>query len=368
MKNALSATKLVEKSNQEEGLIQSLIPDWVIRLGGASLVVGGLGYLWYRNSGLRQYNEMTLEDFHRFLFKIEMKIFVLRYTEARKTFNQLVGEAKLRDARGVLNLEDPQTQKKFYEATKDTFIKNIFPVMLSEIKNSKYSKILGVFFEWKTKAVQEEISRKMNQRIELTHTENQFKNMNLIAALLAHGNLFKPFQMQKIVGQGDCLDHQECLQLLVDYESQTIRELVDLYKRIATEGRSRDLKQRADAFNNLFEERLRMESLEAYTVEKLGAAYTELPEEEKYHPLILFLNKAFTLPPNLGYNSRDVCNLFRFYFYEFSTLIQVFLSRVPSLPPIKSLTEDFRNQIRGPQFQGFLKESGLTFDLYEEFA
>ena len=97
--------------------------------------------------------------------------------------------------------------------------------------------------------------------------------------------------------QAGCLDHQECLQLLIHYEMQTIGKLVDLYKRVVTEGQKKDLKERAEAFNNLFEERLRMESLEAYTVQKLGAEYTELPEEEKYHPMILFLNKVFYVPP-----------------------------------------------------------------------
>ena len=56
MRKAISATKLVEGSNQEEGFIKSLIPSWMLKLGGATLLLGGLGLLWYRNSALRQYH------------------------------------------------------------------------------------------------------------------------------------------------------------------------------------------------------------------------------------------------------------------------------------------------------------------------
>ena len=368
MKNALSATKLLERSKQEEGLTNSLIPDWLLRLGGAILLVGGLGYLWYRNSALRQCHQFTEEDFHLLNFRIENKGFVTRYIIARKVFNQITIEEKEKEPRSVLNLDDPQIQQRFITTSKVPFIKILYPKTLQEIKNSKYPKLTEPAFVKKMMNIHAKILKKLDQRIELTPKETQFHNLRQLSSLLPRGLLIEPFMRQKLGTQADGLDHKECLQLLVEYESQTIRNLLDLYKRMVIEGKNQDLQQRIEAYDQLFEGRLRMEELVAYTVEKLGAGYAELPEEEKYHPLILFLSKALTVPPGQEYSPSDMFNFFRFFFYDINALIQAFMKNVSTTYTIEGLTTGPRELRKSVVAETFLKRTGLKLDIYGEAA
>ena len=368
MKNTFSATKLVEKSNQEERLDESLIPGWLLRLGGATLLVGGLGYLWYRNSELGQFRRFTDEDFYQLNFRIENRVFLEKYLIARKTFNQLTIEEKLRDPRIVIDFSDPQTQENFVQISKKPLLEDVLPLIRAEIKNSKHPNLKLTVFQRKLAAINLGIDKKFYQGIEPTHTENKFMNVHYISFFLGLGLLGKAFTRDKIGGQADGLDHKECLQLLVDYESQTIRELLDLYKRMVLQGQSRDFQQRIEAYDQLFDRRLRMEELVAYTVEKLGAAYADLPEEEKYHPLILFLSKAHTVPPNLGYSFGDVTQFLRFCFYDINSMIRACLKKMSSPISIEVISASPIDLLKAPVAERFLKNSGLKFDLYEKLA
>ena len=156
---------------------------------------------------------------------------------------------------------------------------------------------------------------------------------------------------------------------MFDYEAQTFRELYALFEKMVIQEGCKDVKKREEEYNRLYKQRLRMESLEAYAAEKLGAAYNELPEDEKYHPLMLFLSKVWEPTPNDEYSLDEMLSTFNFVLHPIHKgLRQIMLMPdfSPSPAKMKRIKAVLIKQAGIPQFKKFLEKSGLKFELFED--
>ena len=291
MKSGFSATKLVGGSNQEEGGLTSVVPSWLIKYGGAALAVGGLGYLWYRNSSLRAYNQIKDEELFRLNFRLFNNLFLDFYAMGRTLYNQLQLKA-MKENIG----DDLRVQHWFNQAEQKYYQSKIVPLVEDELRKSEHPKLSEFFYRRKSHSLQDRIGEKQQRGIALTDLERWYLDSVMVYLFVNSGRAIQGLQRLNPGSQGDCFDEKTCLQLLVSYEGQTVRKLFDLFQKMVVQEGCQDLKKRKEAFDSLLEKRLRMESLEAYAVQKLGPRHTELPADEKYHPMILLLNKAF-IPP-----------------------------------------------------------------------
>ena len=367
MQTALSATKLVEKANEEE-TNNSIIPDWVVRVGGAALVLGGLGYLWYRNSSLRAYHQLKREDFFRLQFKMENKVFIKSYIISRIVYNQSLMDFKLRNPTLVFDLRHPDLGKKFVSEVNKPLEQQVTPIILEELKKSDYPKISFKLFMKKNNTIMKEISLKRRQGGALTELEKKSFNIFCVSTLLNMGLVVEAFMGLDLGEVAERLDHKECLQRLLDYEAETIQACIELYKKIVIVGGMSDLQKRGEELKKLLEMRFRMDSLERYTLEKLGPAYAEIQEEQRYHPLVLFLSKALTPPQVVGYRADDVDRFFNHVVFLKQGYLSIVMSRNPGSRPLEQILPALKDLMSVPNCQTFLESSGLKFDPYKNLV
>ena len=365
MDSGISATRLLEGSKNEEGPLKSLVPGWLIKLGGTALVVGGLGYLWYRNSSLRVYHRIKVEEMCRYQFKLLNKLFYEHYLLGRTIFNSVVLELKIQNPTARLDLNDPNIQKKF-EALEDThFEESIVPAAKNELKRSEYHKLSFFLYKAKLQVLMETMTKKNQQGVALTEEETRLTNLMMIYRWTNSGYLVKAFQVVNLGPLAECFDHKECFQLLVKYEEDSIRAYYKLHQELILEGEpNRDPKKVPKAFRRLFEERVKMESLEAYAIEKLGAAYAEVPEDEKYHPLILFLSKALTPPRGAGYSRDDISLFFERYVFDPHSLLQYYIMKNIRGDPFEFAKDQVIEELSSPLFKEFFKITGIKYDFF----
>ena len=362
MFNTISATKLLEKSAREREGNKSAIPDWLARIGGATLVLGGIGLLWYRNTSLCALRNLKLEQCSQLYLKMEKKAFLETYLETRTVYHQILTEFKLQNPAIAFNITEETHMERFVDALVSPYKENVIPILISAIRNSKHSKLSLSHFYKKKEMVKDQIRLKNRDGVELTQLEKKFLNVYNAKRFLSLGCLVKAFQGFQGGDQGDGLDHKECLQLLIDYEADIIRDYFQLYRRILIDNGIGDLERRKKEVKRIFRERLRMESLEAYTVEKHGARYAELPEEEKYHPLLIFLSKALTPPQGASYNGVDVSIFFLNTLFESQALVQFFLTNARTPMPTQNLVNLVVNILKDPANLRFVEEAEIKFD------
>ena len=363
MDSGLSATRLFEESNKEEGFLKSVVPDWVIKYGGAALICGGLGYLWYRNSSFRVYREIKLEEICRLQIKFINKLFLEYYLMGRT----ISGELFLKILKGEFDEGDPRIKDFVLQAQGKCYEQHIFLLIKSELKNSEKTKLSLFHYNLKLIELFNKINQKEREGIGLTQRETTMNALNSMIYFMCSGNFAQAFSYPDIGNQTDCLDHKECLQIFCDYETQTIRAFIDLFQKMVIDEGCLDLKKREEAFNKLFEERVRDETLLAYTVEKLGAAYAELPEEEKYHPLILFLKTALISPPNAGYTTNELSFFIGGFIFGLETGLEKLMNSSQSFGPyaMKIFKERTMTMLNSPVYQDLLEKAGIKFDPFE---
>ena len=269
MKKALSATKLVEKAEQQEELANSIIPSWMVRLGGVTLMLGGLGYLWYRNSSLRDYLRIQDEEFFRLYLKLHNKAFVPRLMVSRIIYTRMFSEFKIEHPNLVFEI----THRSLFTKFKKRYLKCIDlsedPIFQEVLKNSEYSKLSSNHFKIRREYFFGRYEDKQRQGLPIPEIENTWSIAYLLDSRLEIGFIIEGLQRFVPTGEIEPLNHKECLQRLLDYEAETIQASLELYKRVVIVGGSTDLKARREEFDRLYEERFIMEPLEAYAIEKL---------------------------------------------------------------------------------------------------
>ena len=109
------------------------------------------------------------------------------------------------------------------------------------------------------------------------------------------------------------LSHKECLQILFNYEIETIQIKLDSYTKLVMNQKCVDMKKRKEEFDKIFQERVKMEPLLAYEKEKLEVEGQQPPE---YHPLFLSFHKALTPPADDGYTCAEIELLFTYLVYD----------------------------------------------------
>ena len=190
MKRGLSGTMIVKQSKEEDGILKGLIPNWLIKCGGAALVLGGIGYLWYLNSSLRAYHQLNDEDARQFHFKLVNKLFPDYYLMGRTILNQIITK----------KIENPEMSQgpKFKDWLSQTQLnyadQNVVPLIERELKNSEFSKLREIHYRLKLDLVLGEVLEKLQDGRTLTEAEGRFKNLTDTNYLLSLGR----FALEKL--------------------------------------------------------------------------------------------------------------------------------------------------------------------------
>ena len=232
-----------------------------------------------------------------------------------------------------------------------------------ELKRTKHKNLGILNYRLKKRDIWDRLYKKEQDNTPLTEVEGKLKSLFIANYFLTSGRIPEAVELYDVGNLSENLDHKECLQLLFDYEKESILAFFELYEKMIIQEGNQDFEARRIEFEKLVEERSRMESLEAYTVEKLGAAYNELPEEEKYHPLILFLNKALTQE-----NEKSRPLLYSFYrniYFDFPCYLLYFVDKEAPPDALENLKKDLRKEIGRPVYQDLFK-SGIKFDVFED--
>ena len=367
MKRGISVAKLFEKSKQEEKLNNTLIPDWLIKYGGAVIAVGGLGYLWYLNSSLRAYHQIKDEEVcrlhHNLLNKLFIEYYLMDKTLTKQIFIMRAQQEEIENR--AFDFGDPRTQNLMDQNAQQFQKEHITPVIENELKNSKHKKLSVKHYTKKVDSVRDSFEKKVRNGVEVTDREirlNDFINLTLDLSI---SHSLKAFQFFNAGSQADGLDHKECFQLLLDYQAETIHVFATLFQRMVIEDGFDNFEKRDKAFSRLFEQRHRMEPLHSYAVEKLGAHHTELPEDEKYDPLILFLAKAINPPPDAKYTSNEICKFFELLIFACQYYMVMYVVKLPQ-DPMKIVKKKFKMNLDHSDFKKFLEDTGIHFDPFKD--
>ena len=364
MQGVISVRKLVEEKSSQEG--EGFIQKSLWRLGAGALIAGGIAYLWYRNSSLRAYHHLGDDQFLDLDFKIQNKIFLDTYSLARKNFSKIVIQIRKDNPAATLDFNDPATRARFNDGSEPIARKFLFPRISEELKRSDHPKLSIKHYHLKAFSIQTAVQKKVAEQLALTQKEQDFMNMRFGCSGVWCGMIVQAFQMFSIGSQADALDHKECLQLLVDYEIESLEAYADLFHRFVFLEGNRDLNARTEEFNKIFEERLKMQRLIDYSVEKLGERYSELPESERYHPLFLFLNKALIPPQNAGYTKMDIILVISMILMDNQVLMQAFMTKTQNPVPVVTLKERIRTQLARPYCKRALEVIGVKFELFKD--
>ena len=371
MQKGLSATKLVEKASQEEAN-NSVIPDWVFQLGGATLVLGGLGYLWYRRRIIRAYNQLTDEKFSKLYLQMENRGLQFRIWIFRTVLSKIMADFRLSNLGRKFNIREEKTKDLFGQVITKQNEKNVQPVIDIVLRFSEHSQLTLNLFNKKKEVIENQIKEKAEQGIALSSAEKMVKNLSSMVSDLNQGFFVQAFQELDLGDQTEGLNHKECLQCLLDYEADTIISYLNLYQTMVSRDRNPDLDRRIEAFVSIMEPRMRMEALKSFATQKLrtGGRYFELPEEERYDPLILFLSVALDPPQKDIYDvyaRGKIIDFFHNMIFERQAFIQLFITRVAEPSPLKNLLPFLRGHLKHPSVVELLEENGLTFDPYKDF-
>ena len=140
----MRATTVYQKSNSSDSTLSTRL----LRYGGVALAVGGLGFLWYRNSSLKVSNEMKDEDFFKLYFKIQNKLFPelhsisrVNYPKAWATFSQKFPDRPI-------DFTDPAFLEEISKTVKSVVSQKIPPLVKEELKNSEFPKLCFMIGRW----------------------------------------------------------------------------------------------------------------------------------------------------------------------------------------------------------------------------
>ena len=370
MQKGLSTTKLVEKASQEEAN-NSVIPDWVFQLGGATLVLGGLGYLWYRRRTLKVYNQLTDEEFFKLHFKIENSVFADRILLTRSLWTKILVNFRVKHLNKKVNFNSEKTIKEAQQEIQRKAKEAMTPLLKNRLKLSEHSNLTFNLFNRRKEVIRKKLKEKNQNGIGLTQSEKNYQNFSWVVSFLSQGLFVMAFQgLDLDLGeQSQGLDHKECLQCLLDYEADTIISYLNLYQTMVIRDRNRDLNRRIEAFVSIMEPRIRMVPLKSFAIQKLraGGRYFELPEEERLDPRILFLRKALEPPQEAKYSRKDISDFFQILIFDKLAYIQIFMALVADPCPIKKLLPYLRGDLDKPQVLALFEESGLNFDPFKDF-
>ena len=299
----MNQANLIEKAIETQETEKISLPTRLLQIGGAALLLGGAGYLWYRNSSLKVYLELKNEDFYKLSIRVMNKLFFEYHVASKACFNKTLDEMLIRNPNHRLDFMNPLVLKEFNDAWHFEGAKGCEILLKEELKNSEHPKLGLYFYKQKLSSVFSELKKKASRGVLMSDLENLFSAC--ICALSSHitGQFPRGFQNFIVLGQAERLDHKECLKLLFDYEMETLRIYEEFVGKLAAKGKLKEKEKNIKDFLKNFEERNRMEPLEVYARFHLGEDYGG---ELKFHPLLLFLHKALTPDLAAGYNRFDI--------------------------------------------------------------
>ena len=359
----MRAATIYQKSNNSDSSLSARI----LRYGGAALVVGGLGFLWYRNSSLKVYNEMGDEEFCKLHFKIENNLFPEIYSISRVHYAKTLASLRNQNPNRIINFMDPMAQGEISKAIKSVTPIKLPPLTGQELKHSKFPKLSLRHYYQKEQAYDREMFNKLdNQRVvPLTDLDRYYSNTSILFETMQVGFFVQAFQNVQIDNTTSRLDHRDCLKRLVEYELETIKRYNTLYKKLIVKEGCLDLKKREQELEKIIAERAKMEPLEVYARERLGGeAGGDQGEVDqlRYHPLILFLLKAFIPDPEVQYSRQDIIVLIQLYLMEFEVMVYysfTYLGGKGSIDGLKNIFDIFRNK---PAMKQVIEKIGLEVE------
>ena len=358
----MKSIEIAEKLDQTKIMEKSELSRKLFKIGGAALLFGGIGYLWYRNSSLRAYLEVSPEKIYKTDFKIRNKLFVESFLAARSSFNKaLIEHAEI----------FPNSPIKFMSPA----FNEICRVSLELQRGLRYDRLrkeeilksdcseLGVnlFLKKANALLNNNILARLKKREAINELEDMFRTPQSLMFSTSVGVPARGFQMMKSYGQDDKLDHKECLNLLLEYELDSLKRYIEFFSSLLHNGGFKDKQKIIQDFQKLFDERTRMEPLEAYARSHLGDEYGG---ELKYHPLILFLRTAVTPSPEAGYNKYEIDVLYLHVIIVPQAKIERLLNEGNEGPKdIVRFTKEYNNLIESRQIKAILRRVGIDFKI-----
>ena len=231
----------------------------------------------------------------------------------------------------------------------------------SVLKNFGYEKLGVLLYNLKQHKTIQSIFKKVQSGIALTQNESKLDKITMVEYICSSGSLVKGLQgLKDVEEQADQLDHKECLEILYNYEVETIRKILSAYTELVINKRCMDMKKRRMEFEKIFEERLNLVPLLAYAKEKLKVEGQHPPE---YHPLLLFFHKALTPPTDAGYRPMDIEFIFHFLLYEGQIFLQTLFTKKRDPEPLLNVTNSLFKYLGQPDIKNAMQKAGLKFNL-----
>ena len=359
MEKTISAENLVKQvSEREQGHSTSILPNWLVGVGGGVLLIGGLGYLWHRRSTGRGASiKLTDEQFYNLHFKIENRLFLQKYVLRRRSYSKVLLQIKQENQGAAFDLMDENNKHRFLHEEEENRVM-INAMIANELKLSEYPQLTFEKFEEKRQEVMAKFLKKMSSPNQMTPLERKFLNTTLLNSGLLTGLIPQAFQRLDVGDQAVYLEHRECLEMLVNYELKSSQAYLELLERLDAEGVTGHA--RTQAFFDLVQKRLKMEILSTYSALKLGDDYAGLSDDDKYHPLLLFLHKALSPPPSAQYDGNKISSFYRVIALDFPALVQDYFTKPPSQGSSQRLKGILKDIINEEVYRSFLQKSGLN--------
>ena len=126
----MRATKQYQKSIQGRYDSEPSLSSRLMQFGGAAALIGGLGFLWYRNSSLKVYREIKDEEFYKLHFKIDNKLFPEIYSISRAEYARSMAYMRKSNPNANVTYFDPagSSSPKLEEHQSNHLQKNPIPL------------------------------------------------------------------------------------------------------------------------------------------------------------------------------------------------------------------------------------------------
>ena len=289
----MRGARLLQTASIAKDPSESSLSTRLLQLGGTALVVGGLGYLWYRNSSFKVYREMSDEDACELCFKVKNALFPEFYRTVRNSYtNTVIQLQRENQNHQFFNILDPLYKERFLNASLEALSQTINLKLHRTLKDFEYERLGVYFYCLKDTQQATRVQKKLASGIPLAENEQRYKNLRVVWDFCAGGLIILGFQaLENVQDLTRSLDHKECLKLLFDYEMESIQKMFDVYTELVFNQRCLDINKRSEELEKILQESLRMEPLVTYAREKVVEEGQEPPI---YHPLLLFFQKALT--------------------------------------------------------------------------
>ena len=362
----MKAANLLEKVSKAKNPSQSNFSTRLLQLGGAGLVLGRLGYLWYRKTTRKRNHELKSKEFGEAVFKVSNKLFPEFYSLVRKSNFEVVVQVQSREDynQSQLDVNNPVVKDLFYQAGKEDRERLSEAKFFGSLVKLGFENLQANYLKYKQE--EERIAHKFKSKMSLNEDESKIFNISFYEYHCPRALLIAPFQnFMNIQEHVTGLDHKECLQRLFNYETETIKIMMETYSELVLTERCLDMRKREEEYDKIFQERVRMQPLQDYVCKKLEAAGRQALV---YNPLILLLSRALTPPDFARYSKIELDMLFTNLIFDPQICFLKMFTRVKAPKSVEPVKETFLQNLQTPAIKLVLEKTGLKYTVFNDKA